>query len=68
MDARLVRIKELLAQKEAVDFELESLIAGAPLKTPKPRICDICGQQGHTARKCPHKAPAPSDKDDERPF
>jgi hypothetical protein len=55
MDAKLARIKELIDRKEAIDTELESLIAGGPVKVPKPRACKICGQEGHTARACPTK-------------
>jgi hypothetical protein len=55
MDARLTRIKQLIEQKEAIDAELESLIAGAPLKERKARTCNSCGQEGHTARTCPAK-------------
>jgi hypothetical protein len=55
MDAKLARIKQLIEQKEAIDSELESLIAGAPVKVRKPKTCKICGEEGHTARTCPAK-------------
>lgn len=55
MDARLQRIKELIEIKERTDSELESLIAGAPIKEAKPRVCGTCGEQGHTSRSCPRK-------------
>jgi len=58
MDAKLTRIKELIEQKEAIDTELASLIAGAPVMVRKPRTCKICGQEGHTARTCPTKSSA----------
>jgi hypothetical protein len=56
MDAKLVRIKELIEQKEAIDSELEKLIAGMPLTARKPKVCKTCGQEGHTARTCPTAA------------
>ena len=55
MDANLARIKELLILKEATDAELESLIAGAPLKETKTRVCSNCNAEGHTARQCPQR-------------
>ena len=58
MDAKLTRIKELIEQKEAIDTELENLIAGAPVRTRQPRTCKNCGQEGHTARTCPTKPSA----------
>ena len=58
MDAKLARIKELLILKESTDAELESLIAGAPLKTSKQRICKDCGQPGHSSKDCSQK-PSP---------
>jgi hypothetical protein len=57
VDSKLQRIKELITQKEAIDTELESLIVGAPAKEQKPRACSKCGLEGHSARKCPQKAP-----------
>jgi len=52
MDAKLVRIKELIEEKERIDSELEGLINGT--KTVRaPQKCGVCGQEGHSARKCP---------------
>jgi zinc knuckle protein len=59
MDARLTRIRDLIAQKEQIDSELEGLIAGAPIKEKKPRACSTCGQEGHTSRSCPQKSLPP---------
>jgi hypothetical protein len=58
MDSRLTRIKELIEQKEAIDSELDSLIAGGSVKIRKPKTCTSCGAEGHTARTCPKKAGA----------
>ena len=58
MDARLLRIKELIEQKEAIDTELESLIGGAPVHLKhlkRPPRCTWCKAEGHTARTCPQQ-------------
>lgn len=56
MDAKLARIKELIAQKESVDAELEKLIgSGAPVKEVKQRVCKNCGEPGHNSAGCPQK-------------
>jgi len=55
MDARLLRIKELIELKEKTDAELESLLGGGPLKGSRARVCSICNAEGHTARSCPSK-------------
>lgn len=52
MDAKLTRIKELIVQKEAIDTELASLIAGTPVTARKQRTCKKCGQPGHSAKTC----------------
>ncbi len=58
MDARLQRIRELIELKEKTDAELDTLIAGAPVKESKPRVCSKCSQEGHTARTCPNQTGA----------
>jgi hypothetical protein len=56
MDAKLLRIKELIELKEKTDTELEGLLGGAPLKPGRARVCSICNGEGHTARSCPSKS------------
>jgi hypothetical protein len=56
MDAKLTRIKELIALKESTDAELESLLGGATVKGSKPRLCSNCNQEGHSSRTCPQKS------------
>ena len=56
MDAKLLRIKELIELKERTDAELETLLGGASLKTGRVRVCSICNAEGHTARACPSKS------------
>ena len=53
MDAKLQCIKELIAEKERIDGELDSLLGGGPVKTSRSRVCSICNEAGHTARSCP---------------
>ena len=53
MEAKLLRIKELIETKERVDAELEEMLGGASVK--KRVTCSHCGQEGHTARTCPTK-------------
>jgi hypothetical protein len=55
LDAKLARIKELIEIKERTDAELEGLIAGAPVKEFKPRVCKTCGQPGHSPKACPQR-------------
>jgi hypothetical protein len=59
MDTRLLRIKELIEQKECIDTELESLIGGAPMNQKRPPRCTKCKVEGHTARTCPQQQPTP---------
>jgi hypothetical protein len=59
MDAKLLRIKELIELKERTDSELESLLGGAPLKGSKARAGSICNEEGHTACCCPTKSGEP---------
>jgi hypothetical protein len=56
MDAKLLRIKELIELKEKTGAELEGLLGGAPLKPGRVRVCSICNAEGHTARSCPSKS------------
>jgi hypothetical protein len=51
----LLRIVELTQQRQAIDAELETLIAGETTKGPKPRVCKNCGLEGHNAKGCPQK-------------
>jgi Zinc knuckle len=60
LDPRLIKIRDLIAQKEQIDGELEALLAGTP-KESKPRVCSNCGQEGHTSRTCPQKSLSVSD-------
>jgi hypothetical protein len=55
IDARISRVKDLIAKREEIDAELASLFG----MTPGPRKlqrCTGCGEVGHTARVCPKGA------------
>ena len=50
LDAKIARVKALIAQREELDAELAQLLAGTLER--KPKKCARCGGQGHTARTC----------------
>jgi hypothetical protein len=51
------RIKQLIAQREAIDTELVAIVTGGTkTKERKPASCSKCGNEGHTARNCPQTA------------
>jgi len=54
IDAKIARVKELIAKREEVDAELHDLLAGAVREKRAPR-CSICGEPGHRASACPSK-------------
>lgn len=60
MDQKLLRIKELIIEKERIDAELDGLITGAPFREVRPRVCKRCGVAGHRANNCPQNS-APSE-------
>lgn len=57
--AKKPAIEALLAQRAELDSKLASLgyfgAQGGGKKTRAPKTCSVCGQQGHTSRKCPSK-------------
>lgn len=54
MQDTIDRVRELLAQRDRIDAELQSLFSGA---APAKRTikCGTCGEEGHSARTCPQK-------------
>jgi hypothetical protein len=58
MEAKLLRIKELIEAKEKIDTELEELISGG-VRQPKQRLCKKCGEPGHGTKTCPQTSLAP---------
>lgn len=56
-DNTLARIKDLIAKREAIDAELQTLLGGAASPKRKPQSCSLCQSSEHTARTCPNKPP-----------
>jgi len=51
VDAKFIRIRELITQQEEIETELNSLVSGTG-KERKPQTCAKCGQPGHSSRTC----------------
>ncbi len=58
IDAKIARVKELIAKREELDAELQELLNGVVREKKAPR-CSICGEVGHRAGVCPTKATEP---------
>jgi len=58
LDAKIARVKALIAQREEIDAELAQLLAGTLER--KPKKCTKCGREGHTARNCTQTEAEPS--------
>ena len=48
LDAKIARVKVLIAQREEIDAELSQLLSGTYER--KPKKCTKCGAEGHNAR------------------
>jgi hypothetical protein len=51
IDARISRVKDLIAKREEIDAELASLL-GITAPPRKGQKCTTCGEPGHIARTC----------------
>jgi hypothetical protein len=52
-EAKLTRARDLIAERDRIDAELESIFGGAVTRARAPQKCSKCGIEGHTARYCP---------------
>jgi hypothetical protein len=59
IDARIARVKELIARREELDAELNELLGVGVLREKRSSKCSICGEPGHRATTCPAKQTAP---------
>ena len=59
IDARIARVKELIAKREELDAELNELLGGGVPREKRSSKCSICGEPGHRATTCPTKQVAP---------
>lgn len=50
------KMRQLLDRRDEIDRELAELVTGSAKKTLR---CSACGEEGHTARTCTKKQPAP---------
>jgi hypothetical protein len=55
IDARIARVKELIAKREELDAELNVLLGGGTSREKRSAKCSICGEPGHRATTCPTK-------------
>lgn len=58
MEDTINRVRELLAQRDKIDAELQALFTGTPPKEKRTSTCSHCGEVGHNARGCTKKQEA----------
>lgn len=54
LDDRISLASKLIAQRDAIDTQLNALFSGAAAPKKQSR-CSHCGQDGHNAKTCPDK-------------
>ena len=54
LDERISLASKLIAQRDEIDQQLNTLFAGSAISKKQPR-CSHCGQEGHNAKTCPDK-------------
>jgi hypothetical protein len=55
IDARIARVKELIAKREEIDAEFNELLSGGGVRDKRSSKCSICGESGHRSTTCPSK-------------
>ena len=55
IDARIARVKELIAKREELDGELNDLLGGGVVREKRSSKCSTCGEHGHRSTTCPSK-------------
>jgi Zinc knuckle len=59
IEARIARVKELIAKREAFDAELNELLGNGVVREKRSSKCSLCGEPGHRSTTCPSKQIAP---------
>ena len=59
IDAKITRIKEVIAKREELDSELQELLGGTVREQRSPK-CSNCGEPGHRVSTWPSKQNEPA--------
>jgi len=52
IEVSIARVKELAAQREAIDRELAAIFGGQGVARRASPKCSKCGEEGHRANQC----------------
>ena len=59
LDAKIARVKALIAKREELDAEISELLGGTVRERRSPK-CSACGEPGHRVTTCPSKPAEPA--------